>query len=591
MTEIGSKTINENQTLSFTVNATDTDGDTLTYYAWNSPVGATFENNTFTWTPTYEQAGTYSVSFVVSDGQSSDTETITITVTDVITINEGLAGFWKFDEANGTTTTDSSGSNNTGILVNNPTWSAGRIGAAITLDGNNDAIEVPTNNFNASSGTISLWVYAKSFSNYKHFLFGHATQPWSNRIQLYTNNMGELALGLGSSSRVKTNIQKLETNQWYNIVLIWNNGIYVVCVDGIAKANGFYTGLSAMNTYADIGNNGNRSTRIEAFDGIIDEVRIYNHYLNANEIAELITLTTADNQPPVLSTISDKSISENETLTFSVNATDPEGSTITYSADNLPAGAAFNGNTFTWTPTYDQAGTYNVTFNASDGLLQDSVTIAITVNNITTLSDDLVGFWKFDELTGTTANDSSAAMNIGTLVNSPLWTTGKSSGAISFDGNNDAVEITTGSFNAGSGTISLWVYAKSFSNYKHFIFGHATQPWSNRVQIYTDSKGALAIGLGDSSKVKSNIYKLLLNNWHHIVLTWDNGNYVIYVDGIAKTNGTYKGLSTWNSYADIGNNGNRPTRIEAFDGIIDEVQIYNRSLTANEVSDVFSTFN
>ena len=67
---IGSKTINEGTNLSFTLSATDPDGDSLTYSATGLPNGATFNaaTRTFTWTPGNTQAGNYTVSFSVSDG-------------------------------------------------------------------------------------------------------------------------------------------------------------------------------------------------------------------------------------------------------------------------------------------------------------------------------------------------------------------------------------------------------------------------------------------------------------------------------------------------------------------------------------------
>ena len=84
---IGNKSVNENAALTFTISATDADGDTLTYSARNLPTGATFNTSTrvFTWTPTYSQSGTYSnVTFTVSDGKGgTDSEAITITVTNV----------------------------------------------------------------------------------------------------------------------------------------------------------------------------------------------------------------------------------------------------------------------------------------------------------------------------------------------------------------------------------------------------------------------------------------------------------------------------------------------------------------------------
>jgi hypothetical protein len=84
---IGSRSINEGATLSFTISATDADGDAMTYSASNLPVGATFSSatRTFTWTPGYSQAGAYaSVRFQVSDGQMTDYEDIAITVGNVL---------------------------------------------------------------------------------------------------------------------------------------------------------------------------------------------------------------------------------------------------------------------------------------------------------------------------------------------------------------------------------------------------------------------------------------------------------------------------------------------------------------------------
>lgn len=81
---IGPKSINENTSLSFTISATDADAqDTLTYSATGLPNGATFTGQSFSWKPGYSQAGSYQVTFAVSDGHAQDTEVITITVANV----------------------------------------------------------------------------------------------------------------------------------------------------------------------------------------------------------------------------------------------------------------------------------------------------------------------------------------------------------------------------------------------------------------------------------------------------------------------------------------------------------------------------
>lgn len=84
-----------------------------------------------------------------------------------------------------------------------------------------------------------------------------------------------------------------------------------------------------------------------------------------------------------------QSVDENRTLTFTVEATDPDGDELTYSASGLPAGASFDPvtRTFSWTPDYTQAGEYTVTFTASDGdkwySLSASQDVTITVRDVT----------------------------------------------------------------------------------------------------------------------------------------------------------------------------------------------------------------
>jgi len=83
LSTIGNKTVKIKSNLRFIINATDTDGDLLTYSSQNLPSGASFNpaTRTFNWTPAANQVGTYNVIFIVSDGSLNDSETIFIRVT------------------------------------------------------------------------------------------------------------------------------------------------------------------------------------------------------------------------------------------------------------------------------------------------------------------------------------------------------------------------------------------------------------------------------------------------------------------------------------------------------------------------------
>jgi hypothetical protein len=95
-------------------------------------------------------------------------------------------------------------------------------------------------------------------------------------------------------------------------------------------------------------------------------------------------LTVNDvNRPPEALSISDKAVTEGYNLNFSVDRSDPDGDTLSYTSSNLPTGASLDSNTgvFDWTPSLSQAGIYNITINTDDGNTTTSDSFTITVNN------------------------------------------------------------------------------------------------------------------------------------------------------------------------------------------------------------------
>ena len=109
--------------------------------------------------------------------------------------------------------------------------------------------------------------------------------------------------------------------------------------------------------------------------------------------SETITATVVEtNKAPVVAVPGDQSVNEGSLLTFPVSSSDPDipANGLTLSSTGLPAGANFPTatgtgsatSTFSWTPTSGQAGTYTVTFTATDNgtpPLSDTRTISITV--------------------------------------------------------------------------------------------------------------------------------------------------------------------------------------------------------------------
>ena len=94
---------------------------------------------------------------------------------------------------------------------------------------------------------------------------------------------------------------------------------------------------------------------------------------------------TTSNQAPVLTdvnlTIAGQTFKEGTEFTIQLQASDPESSSLTYSASPLPVGASFNTSTglFTWEPTHTQAGNYSIRFSVSDGILEDFQVVTIRI--------------------------------------------------------------------------------------------------------------------------------------------------------------------------------------------------------------------
>jgi hypothetical protein len=202
-----------------------------------------------------------------------------------------------------------------------------------------------------------------------------------------------------------------------------------------------------------------------------------------------------------------------------------------------------------------------------------------------------IGYWKFDEATGTVANDSSGTGNHAILLNGVAWTTGKSGSAVSLDGLDDFVKIATTNFSTSQGTFTAWLKAPFYKSGTQYLFGHTSIPaYGNRIQLYTDDiGGGLDMGLGSSHTSAVNIQQLQTNTWNHVSLTWNSGTYGIYVNGIQKNTGSYSGVTSLNSYAHIGGVGNDGDP-QSWNGAIDEVKVWNRALNVTELQNEYNSY-
>ena len=91
------------------------------------------------------------------------------------------------------------------------------------------------------------------------------------------------------------------------------------------------------------------------------------------------------NRPPQLQSVPAQTVNEGAALSFNLSATDEDtDNQLTYSISNLPDGATLdesNGQ-FSWTPGFNQAGDYTLSAKVSDGTVENSISIPITVNDV-----------------------------------------------------------------------------------------------------------------------------------------------------------------------------------------------------------------
>jgi hypothetical protein len=216
-----------------------------------------------------------------------------------------------------------------------------------------------------------------------------------------------------------------------------------------------------------------------------------------------------------------------------------------------------------------------------------------------------VGWWMLKDGSGTSAADASGYGNIGTLQNSPTWvTTGRNGGGLTLNGTSQYVDAGNASGLNFERTqpfsVTAWVYVLPGSPEYEAILSkrNAVNPFQGFV--LSDNTGAnqlVAVLYGtDSGQIQlySPSNSLSPSAWHHVAMTY-NGSSVatgveLYIDGVNQTlSVSYNGLdaSMLNS-SDMKIGTDVTSGGTDFGGTLDDVRVYNRALSANEVLSLYN---
>lgn len=185
------------------------------------------------------------------------------------------------------------------------------------------------------------------------------------------------------------------------------------------------------------------------------------------------------------------------------------------------------------------------------------------------------------------ASDLSGNGNDATASGTTLVSTGRIGQAYLFDAITDYIQLPFDGMTPSAGTVALWIKPRAFrdSTAPQYIFGQsAALSWSNTIQFYTDdAAGNLDLGFAMMHPQAEAIVTMIPGQWVHLAVVWDATHYWVYVDGANMATGTHTGLGPLSTIADVGNTGRSSARTQGFDGLIDDVQIYTRVLTAPEI--------
>jgi len=442
----------------------------------------------------------------------------------------GPVAHWTFDEGNGTTTYDGTENGNDGTLGDGacspgsgtcPAWTTGKYGTGLLFDGEDDYVSHSKTLSSATDFTIEVWVKAEDIVGQCGIINFRTGNLRGIGIDIDSNHLASFKMRAADGTITPLRTPTSVSGEWTHLV-----GTYVNATNKMLfYRNGEQVNSGSGQTVLESSNQRIGSNLIisggtpKYFLGIIDDVRIYNYARSEAEIKQ----------------------DYNEGYAVRVG--------LGTDCDRDPDGCMNYG---------------------------------------------LVGYWGLDEGGGTTAYDGSDYSNDGTLGNGactpgsgscPSWTIGEKGGALEFDGVNDYVNCGSGTSLEPTSAITLetWVNMGAQStNFRYITFKNYSSCFS------TEGTGAdtylMSYYQYDSvdDQFRMTVSDIPRNEWHHFVATCipNGGACYLYKDGIQVDSNTFpnnpfKDDSAQDFY--IGWTGYSP------DALIDEVRIYNRALSAEEV--------
>ena len=297
-------------------------------------------------------------------------------------LEQGLVAHYTFEEGAGSTTLDVTGNGHDAAAIGNPSWGSGRDGGALRFNGNSDALSVDAaslqlgsftqlsiaawvrNDIGAGAGTddiVAWWNWNGWPCTDCGFLLTH-----HHNDQYFFEIAGTSVTGGTVSQR------------WTHVVATWDGSMVRLYVDGVeVDAAPRTAALPTSSGNLIIGSQADGSHR---FDGSLDEIRLYDRALAANEVGTLYGQLSANQPPEVAPTATPLTGFAPLVTEFFANAEDFDSASFDVSWDFGDGTASSLSDPM---HTYSEVGVYVATVTATDsdgGVATDTITITVEEN-------------------------------------------------------------------------------------------------------------------------------------------------------------------------------------------------------------------
>ena len=361
--------------------------------------------------------------------------------------------------------------------------------------------------------------------------------------------------------------------------------VYRSVTAGFTPAAGNLVGNATGTSFTDSGlAAGTHYYRVSAVDAAGNQGPVSN---------EASASVTADTTAPVVSfTAPAAGATVSGNVTLAASATDDvKVANVQFAVDGTALGSALTAAPWTvnWSSAAAANGSHTLTARATDTSGNVSTaTVGVTVSN--SGPGGLVAAYGFNAGTGSTITDSSGNANTGTLTGGSWSTAGKFGRAVSFNGTSAWVTVAgSSSLNLTTGmTLEAWVNPASATGWRSVLMKERSGGMSYGLYGFDNSAKPPAVyGRVSSDVGAAGTAALPLNTWSHLAGSYDGTTLRMYVNGTLVGSKALSGsLVTSTGALRIGGNS---VWGEYFSGLVDEVRVYNRALSAAEIQSDLAT--